>query len=99
MTTTRAATKRVRYSADVNMTFLAALLRRFPEWAIWLPKQGQWTAVRVRPGLRPSPEATLIWVQASSASKLYAELKRAERKLRAQATARAGELTPTGGPP
>lgn len=74
--------KHVRYSADVNVTFVATLLRRFPAWAIWLPQQGQRTAVRVRYGLLPSPQATLVWVQASSASKLCAELKRAERKLR-----------------
>ncbi|SRR6266566_1580124 len=92
MTTTKAATKRVRYSADVNTTFLIALLRRFPEWAIWLPKQGQWTAVRAQYGARPTPQTALIWVQASSAGKLCTELRRVERRLRAEVIARAKEL-------
>ena len=95
--TSRAATKRERYSADVNSTFLIALLRRFPEWAIWLPKQGQWTAVRAQFGLRPSPDAKLIWVRASSAGKLCAELRRVERQLRIEAMVRAKKLAYSGG--
>src|SRR6266566_4070280 len=97
MTTTKAATKRVRYSADVNTTFLIALLRRFPQWAIWLPHQGQWTALRTQHGTGPTAQATLVWVHASSASKLCGELKRVERKLRAEAVARAKELAQAGG--
>jgi len=94
-----ATRERERTSADVNLTFLIAPLRRFPEWAIWLPKQGQWMAVRTQQGIRPTPSATLIWVQASSASKLCDELRRAERRLKREAMARARELAQAGGLP
>ena len=75
----------VPHSADLNLTFLMALLRRFPHWAIWLPQRGQWTAIRARYGNQPMPEGELVWVQAPSAQKLCSELKKAERRLRAEA--------------
>jgi hypothetical protein len=71
-------------SADANIAFLSALLREFPEWAIWLPKQGQWTAVRAPHAFIPFPQATLLWVKAASARQLCAELERAERQLDAE---------------
>ncbi len=96
--TTTATNKRRRYISDVNMTFLCALLHQFPEWAIWLPRQGRWMAVRPPHDTRPTPNAPLIWVQASSASKLCDELRRAERRIKAQARARARELAAMDAP-
>ncbi len=84
--------------AEANVTFVAALLRRFSCWAIWLPQQGQWTAVRVRYGMRPMPHATLIWVQAASASKLCADLERIERELETEAKKRTRKRVGTVGP-
>ncbi len=74
-----------RVTTDTKLTFLVALLRRFPQWAIWLPQDGQWTAVRVRPGARPQPAVSLVWVQASSARKLCEKIRKAERRLKVQA--------------
>ena len=70
-----------RQSADLNLTFLVAVLGRFPLWAVWLPQRGQWVAVRARDKGLPSAEAALIWVRASSASQLCAEMQQAERRL------------------
>lgn len=83
---------------EFNLAFLTDLLRQFPSWAIWLPQQGQWTAVRPRQGTQPSKEEALVWVQAPSARKLCEELKRAERRLQSEAPAPAGELTQTDEP-
>jgi len=87
-----------RQSADLNLKFLVAVVRRFPQWAVWLPQHGQWVAVRGRDKGLPSAEAELIWVQASSASQLCAEMQQAERRLRVEAMRRARELARMGGP-
>lgn len=39
------------YQDGPNVRFLVALIRRFPNWAVWLPSQGHWTAVRAQPGI------------------------------------------------
>jgi hypothetical protein len=83
------ASKHRRHATEANLIFLRALLRRFPEWAIWLPVQGQWTAVRVRYGFLPTTQATLFWVQAGSARQLCNELKQAERQLEIELRERA----------
>jgi hypothetical protein len=67
---------------QIKLTFLVTVLRQSPHWAIWLPQQGQWTAVRMRHGTRPVPGEPLVWVQASSAKKLCEEIRKAERRLR-----------------
>src|SRR6266566_3826315 len=87
-----------RQSADLNLTFLVAVMRRSPQWAVWLPRHGQWVAVRGRDKGLPSVAAELIWVQASSASQLCAAMQQAERRLRAEAMRRARELARMGGP-
>jgi hypothetical protein len=30
-----------RQPAELNVTFLVAALRRFPQWAVWLPRHGE----------------------------------------------------------
>jgi hypothetical protein len=82
--TAEAISAHARCSVDANIAFLSALLREFPEWAIWLPKQGQWTAVRPPHALIPFPQATLLWVKAASARQLYTDLEWTERQLDAE---------------
>lgn len=69
------------YQDGPNVKFLVALIQRFPQWAIWLPNGGKWTAVRAQPGMRPGPQAQLVWVQASSARQLCTEIEKAEGKV------------------
>jgi hypothetical protein len=82
---------------DVKLTFLVAALRRFPQWAIWLPQQGHWTAVRTKHGMRPGEQAQLIWVQASSAGQLCKQMQQAERRLQSEARREARQLAATDG--
>jgi hypothetical protein len=91
------ASKRRRHATEANLIFLGVLLRRFPEWGIWLPIQGQWVAVRAREGGLPGENVPLVWVQASSASRLCAEMQKAERQLRDAAMRRARELAGMSG--
>lgn len=60
---------------------LVALVRRFPQWTICLPSRGHWTAARAWPGMRPGPQAELVWVQASSARQLCVDIEKAEGKV------------------
>jgi hypothetical protein len=85
------------HTTDVKLTFLVAALRCFPQWAIWLPQQGQWTAVRTKHGMRPGEQAQLVWVQASSAGQLCRQMQRAERQLQTEARRRARQLAATDG--
>lgn len=96
--TSTATSQHVRHAIEANITFLGALLRRFPEWAIWMPRQGQWTAVRVRYGFLPYPQAALFWVRAASARQLCAELKQAERQLDAELRERSRRPSGIAGP-
>lgn len=70
----------VIYEDGPNVRFLVALVRRFPQWAIWLPSRGQWTAARAWPGMRPGPQAELVWVQASSARQLCVDIEKGRRQ-------------------
>ncbi len=91
-TTATKPRNRTRSANDTKLTFLVTLLRRFPHWAIWLPQDGQWTAVRMRYGARPHPGTSLVWAQAPSARKLCDEIRKAERKLRVEAKAAAHRI-------
>ncbi len=95
---TRAIRRQVRHATEANITFLGALLRRFPEWAIWMPRQGQWTAVHVRYGFLPYPHAALFWVRAAAARQLCAEVKRAERQPDAELRERSRRPSRIAGP-
>jgi hypothetical protein len=54
----------------------AALLARYPAWAVWPPVPGrEWTAVRAAGTRPPAPGLPLLWASAPDADALAARMR------------------------
>jgi hypothetical protein len=59
---------------------IIALYREFPDWAVWLPTQGVWTAVRPASTRPPAPELPMIWTRANSVSQLADHMRETDQQ-------------------
>jgi hypothetical protein len=59
---------------------IIGLYLEFPAWAVWLPVQGIWTAVRPASPHQPAPELPMIWVRAASARELADRMRASEQQ-------------------
>jgi hypothetical protein len=60
---------------------MVTLYRDFPAWAVWLPVQGTWIAIRPASIRPPNPELPMIWVRARSARQLAGQMRAADQTL------------------
>jgi hypothetical protein len=56
---------------------VTALYRDCPQWAMWLPVRGQWTAVRPASDRLPEPGLPLLWVPAAATAQELRDQMRA----------------------
>jgi hypothetical protein len=69
---------------DQMLGEVAALHRDFPAWATWLPRQGQWTAVRPASDRPPEPGSPLLWACAPTPQELRHEMQAIDTELARQ---------------
>lgn len=68
-------------AADRLISEVVALYRDFPAWAVWLPVQGVWTAVRSASDRPAGPGLQLLWTRANSARQLAIHMREANQEI------------------
>jgi hypothetical protein len=62
-------------AAHRDLAEVVALHCDFPEWGVWFPVQGTWTAARPTSTRPPAQESPMIWVYAESAQQLADQMR------------------------
>jgi hypothetical protein len=69
-----------RDQPETDLAEVVALHCDFPEWGVWFPVQGTWTAARPANTQPPAPESPMIWVHAQSAQQLAGRMRAADQE-------------------